>query len=654
MRHDGPHALVGGTTGAGKSELLQTIVASLAANHPPNRLTFLLVDYKGGAAFKDAVHLPHTVGFVTDLDGHLVHRALVSLNAELRYREHLMRDFGVKDLIEMERRFPDQAPPSLLLVVDEFASLAKELPEFVDGVVNVAQRGRALGIHMILATQRPAGSINDNIRANTNLRIALRFNDETDSTDVIGQRDAALLPRTLKGRGFARLGQADLTEFQVAYAGGHTAGGAARGSGPLLVHDIKLGEVQRPRSAPGAEQDLGPSDLQVLVEAVRAAAAQSGIPPQRPPWLPALPTLLPLGTLAALGKDVALLGLADIPDEQAQRPRAWDLEADGNLLVFGASGMGKTTLLRSIALDLSQRHSPDEIHLYGLDFATRGLQPLAALPHTGSVVNGDDIERVQRLVVMIEREIARRKNAFAQAGASTLSEFRRAGGTMARMVVLLDSWGGFTSTFEKIDFGEWSERVTRLVGEGRPLGIHWVITADRRTAIGLTLLTTVGSRVIMKMADDDEYTSLGVDGRIAKVASLPPGRCFIGASTEVQLALPGDDPTGDGQSSFIEREGSRLGAQFPSSRVPRIGSLATMVPFGDLQQPAPGCAALGIGQSDLATVAVASGWRLLVAGNEGRSSWGCVIVTRASKYGVTARVTTACGRRGRMRDVKIV
>jgi S-DNA-T family DNA segregation ATPase FtsK/SpoIIIE len=172
---DGPHALIGGTTGSGKSELLQTFVTSLAATVPPDRLNFLLVDYKGGAAFKECVALPHTVGFVTDLDAHLTNRARISLDAELKRREGVLRAAGAKDLPEMERRDPDGAPPSLVIVIDEFATLSKEIPEFVDGVVDVAQRGRTLGLHLVLATQRPRGAITDNIRANTTLRMAMRM-----------------------------------------------------------------------------------------------------------------------------------------------------------------------------------------------------------------------------------------------------------------------------------------------------------------------------------------------------------------------------------------------------------------------------------------------------------------------------------------------
>src|SRR6185369_15247533 len=184
---------------------------------------FLLVDYKGGSAFRDCVQLPHTVGLVTDLSPHLVRRALTSLSAELRHRERLLARYQAKDLVELERRGEVEAPPSLVIIVDEFAALAREVPEFVEGVVNVAQRGRSLGLHLILATQRPAGVIKDSLRANTNLRVALRMADEDDSSDVVGTSVAAGFDPAVPGRGVAKTGPGRLIPFQSAYAGAHTS-----------------------------------------------------------------------------------------------------------------------------------------------------------------------------------------------------------------------------------------------------------------------------------------------------------------------------------------------------------------------------------------------------------------------------------------------
>ena len=269
LRADGPHGLVAGMTGAGKSELLQTLIASLAISHPPDRLAFLLVDYKGGAAFKDCVDLPHTVGLVTDLDAHLTQRALASLNAELQRRERVLRDAGAKDLADLEARDPASAPPSLLIAIDEFATLAREVPDFVEGIVDVAQRGRSLGVHLLLATQRPGGVVSENIRANTNLRIALRVNEPAESTDVIGVPDAARISRARPGRIYARTGHGELTEVQAGYAGRPVD--EAAGSGPaILVEPFTLGETHAERRSDEAE--AGRTELTLIVAATAEAA----------------------------------------------------------------------------------------------------------------------------------------------------------------------------------------------------------------------------------------------------------------------------------------------------------------------------------------------------------------------------------------------
>src|SRR5690606_6411780 len=287
LRTNGPHALVGGTTGAGKSEFLQAWVLGMATAHSPDRVTFLFVDYKGGAAFADAVDLPHTVGLVTDLSQHLVRRALTSLRAELHYREHLLNRKKAKDLVSLERTGDPEAPPSLIIIVDEFAALAKEIPEFVDGVVDVAARGRSLGIHLIMATQRPAGVIKDNLRANTNLRIALRVADAADSVDVVGTPVAAEFDPGIPGRAVARSGPTRLVAFQTGYAGGHT-------SDEVAAPEVEIAELaygtpavwQEPVSEAAPERhETGPNDTSRLVATMVAAASAAAVPTPRKPWL---------------------------------------------------------------------------------------------------------------------------------------------------------------------------------------------------------------------------------------------------------------------------------------------------------------------------------------------------------------------------------
>ena len=232
LRRDGPHGLIAGTTGAGKSELLQTLVASLAVANRPDALTFVLVDYKGGAAFADCERLPHTVGMVTDLDAHLVARALDSLGAELRRREHQLAAAGAKDIDDYaEQRSSDpsmDAMPRLVIVIDEFASMVRELPDFVTGMVNIAQRGRSLGIHLILATQRPSGVVSPEIRANTNLRIALRVTDATESSDVIDAPTRRASPRRPPAGRTRDSATRRWSPFQTGRVGGRRPGAASR------------------------------------------------------------------------------------------------------------------------------------------------------------------------------------------------------------------------------------------------------------------------------------------------------------------------------------------------------------------------------------------------------------------------------------------
>jgi S-DNA-T family DNA segregation ATPase FtsK/SpoIIIE len=284
------------------------------------------------------------------------------------------------------------------------------------------------------------------------------------------------------------------------------------------------------------------------------------------------------------GCDQALVGLLDDPARQRQVGAAWDLDRDGSLLVYGTTGSGKTTLLRSLAVSLALAASPDELHLYALDFATRGLNSLAALPHCGGVIAGDDVERTQRVFAIVDREIALRKELFARAGVSSLREFRerQPDHPVARIVVLVDGWSAFTNTFEQIDYGELLDRLPQLIGDGRALGVHFVLAADRANAVRTTISGVISRSVVLRMADDDDYASLGLDYRLIRGAQIPPGRGFTDGTLEVQCALVGSEPSGPGQNAAIEAAGQRLQAAHPGQGVPEVRNLPTEVWQSDL------------------------------------------------------------------------
>ena len=286
---DGPHALVAGTTGAGKSELLQTLVCSLALANRPDELTFLLVDYKGGAAFRGCAGLPHVVGVVTDLDGHLTTRALTSLTAELRRRERLLAAEGASSLEAYQRLRANQpalsAVPRLVIVIDEFRVLAEELPDFVHGLVRLAAVGRSLGVHLVLATQRPGGIVSADIRANVSLRIALRVRDRTDSVDVLDAPDAASIDASTPGRASLRGATTPLTRFQSARVTGGPGEGARLTVTP--APSSAGGWVLPPRVTTAAQATRDRSDLDHIVCATRRGGSVtrhpgSALPVARP------------------------------------------------------------------------------------------------------------------------------------------------------------------------------------------------------------------------------------------------------------------------------------------------------------------------------------------------------------------------------------
>jgi S-DNA-T family DNA segregation ATPase FtsK/SpoIIIE len=607
LARDGPHALIAGTTGAGKSELLQTLIASLACANRPDAMTFVLVDYKGGSAFASCVHLPHVTGMVTDLDGHLTGRALASLSAELTRREKILAAAGAKDIDDytvLARRAGLPPLPRLVIVIDEFASLVRDLPDFVTGLVSIAQRGRSLGIHLILATQRPSGVVSADIRANTSLRIALRVTDAAESTDVIEAPDAAYISRATPGRAYARLGHASLVPFQAGRIGGHRPGTAAGPGRPSVIPvgwaDLGRPEPRRPQARPCAEQEV--TDLTVLVEQVRRAAHGLRVPAQHSPWLPPLPGTLLLRDLPSAGTrypgrtgaDLPF-GLIDLPQLQRQRPAVLSLGAFGHLIAAGAPRSGRSQLLRTIAASIAVGCSSADVHLYGIDCGSGALLPTADLPHCGAVVTRTQPERAARLFARLGTELARRQDLLAEGGFAGITEQRAAAGPgdgLPHIVVMLDRWEGFTTTLGEDGGGALTDVITRILGEGASAGMHLIMTGDRSLLAG-RIAAMCEDKLVFKLAEPDDYALAGLRPRDLP-GDIPPGRAFrSGTGTETQVALLDPDPSGPAQAAALRQIAAwaaGLDADVPARMRPfRVDVLPSKITFDqarDLRPPA--------------------------------------------------------------------
>jgi S-DNA-T family DNA segregation ATPase FtsK/SpoIIIE len=545
LREDGPHGLVAGTTGSGKSELLQSLLCSLALNNPPSRMNFLLVDYKGGAAFRECADLPHTVGYITDLTPALVQRALTSIGAEITYREHLLGEYGVKDLVQLERERPEVAPPSLLICVDEFAALTAEVPEFVDGMVNIAQRGRSLGMHVLLATQRPQGVVTGNIKANADLRISLRVSSMDDSRDVIDSPEAARISRRTPGRAWIRrTGHGTAELVQSAWTGAREP--MAGSEIPVVVDPFSAVTGDVDGAAP-TEDRLNPrTDLERCVHTINETFIVSGATPPKRPWLPALPSELPLDVEAlragAEGRTSGnvVLGRIDEPEAQRQPDLGFDFAAIGHLLVYGASGSGKTELLRSAALSASVADTFGAYqvppYIYGIDFAGGGLAAISGVPTVEAIVTETNLGRVMRLIRLLKRTMDERTQALASRGCADLDDLARQGASLPRVYVLIDNLPSMVETLESGGGVAPShvERLQTVLQNGRRVGIHVIATAPGRTGVPSSLGSTFGRRIVLRMTIADDYLMLGVPGNVLDADSLPGAGLLGKRSIQVQ------------------------------------------------------------------------------------------------------------------------
>lgn len=478
---DGPHGLIAGTTGAGKSELLRSLVVGMAVGASPAHLAFVLVDYKGGATFDACALLPHVVGVVTDLDDHLADRALRSLQAELRRREAVLRHHGVADLAALREVAPAELMPRLVVVIDEFAALVAEQPVFLHSLVGVAQRGRSLGVHLLLATQRPHGVISDDIRANTNLRVALRLHDPADAVDVVGNRSPALLPRGVPGRAVMRLGPDEYVNFQ-------TAGCTGAGAGP----------------SPGTE-------LSELVRVIGEAARLCSTPTPKAPWLAPLPARLEPGEVP-----IDAVGLVDDPDHQAVVPLTW-APGDGSIVVAGSPGCGVSSTLHTLAAS-ALRGAGTEVYVLDGHSGTT-FDDLAAHPRV-QVVGLHERVRLVRLL--------HRLRAGQGPGA----------GGPARVLVI-DGLDQVRRTLDDLETADEYEALAAVLT--LPAGLTVVAGVENVAGVPASFLTLCRHRWVLHINDPHDAALLGVPA--AAVPARVAGRLRVAASGLLaQLVIPGGRP----------------------------------------------------------------------------------------------------------------
>ena len=535
----GPHGVLVGATGSGKSELLRSLVAGLAATHAPEQLAFVLVDYKGGAAFADLARLPHVAGLITNLqrDLSLVDRMHAALIGEQERRQTMLREAGnLDDIVAYQaRRDADPAMPpmpDLLVIVDEFAELLAARPEFIELFVGLGRVGRSLGIHLLLSSQRLDEGRLRGLESHLRYRLCLRTYSATESKLVLGTPDAYLLP-SLPGLGYLKVDTEKYVQFRAALASGPHVEPTVEVEAPQPVRVFEAGGQERAAApAPETAASAGPSELQVLVDRLA-----SGRPPVHQVWVAPLPAVEPLdavltgppwwhGGERAEGLR-AVVGRLDLPAEQRTQPFELDLSGSGgHLAVVGSPRTGKSTVLRTLAAALIWRHTPAQVQLYAIDLGGGLLSALAGAPHVGGIAGKLDREAVTRVVRQLRTEVEDREQAFREAGHESMSDARGAG-AFGDLFLLIDGWEAFKREFEGLD-----RELEELAATGLSFGVHVVVAANRWAEIRPALLDNLGTRLELRLHD-------AIDSLVSRqAASSLPAEVARARADDRRAALP--------------------------------------------------------------------------------------------------------------------
>ncbi len=560
-RRHGPNGLVAGMVGAGKSELLQTLVASLAISYHPYKVGFVLVDYKGGGMADPFETLPHTLGVITNLQkGNLATRALTSFNVELKRRQELFKEAAARTGIDVnhidiyQRLYyegrVEQPLPHLVVIVDEFAEMKTEQPEVAKEFVKIARLGRAPGLCLILAMQKPAGIVDGQIEGNTRFRLCLRVASIEDSQAMLKRPDAAYLVGT--GRAYLQVGANEVFEqFQVAWSGAAYDPENLQSSDPMEITQIALNGHRQVILEPSRAQDAPQNDLtqlKAVVGHLEEVASNEGIEKLQGLWLPPLPEQLDLdkvrpadegwnGSIWTPVEDwlAPVVGLLDNPNQQRQNPLRVPLGKEGHLIVYSAPGYGKTTFVQTLITSLALTYSPDDVNIYVMDFGGRLLKQFEVLPHIGGVITADETERFRRLLGLLLKSMDERRERFADVGVGTLAAYRTTTGeSLPAIVVILDNYANFRDSYEDDE-----ETIMQLVRDGATLGIHVVLTVNDTSTIRFRITSNVNMAVALQMVEAGDYTA--IVGRTEGLFPTPtPGRGLVRGQPplEFQTAFP--------------------------------------------------------------------------------------------------------------------
>lgn len=537
----GPHGLLAGTTGSGKSEFLQTYILSLAIHFHPHEVAFLLIDYKGGGMAQPFKNIPHLLGTITNIEGskNFSERALASIKSELKRRQRLFDKYQVNhinDYTDLYKQQQAEEPlPHLFLISDEFAELKREEPDFIRELVSAARIGRSLGVHLILATQKPGGVIDEQIWSNARFRVALKVQDANDSREILKNGDAATI--TVTGRGYLQVGNNEVYElFQSAWSGSPYLEDTTQSEDEIaLVTDLGFIPLSNVKTHDQKKKGKK-TEIDAIVEKIEALQVEMGINKLNSPWLPPLANRLSRKWHPSSDQHEINFAMIDEPEKQSQSVFHYDVLEDGNIGVFGSSGYGKSHTLITLLLGMAEHFSPEELHYYLFDFGNGTLLPLKQLPHTADFFLMDEQRKIEKFMKELKNEISRRKMLFQKREVSNIKMYNMV--SEEKLPLIFFTIDNFDLIKEEMQ--DLEAYINQFARDGQSLGIYLMITATRINSVRQALMNNLKTKIVHYLMDSGE--SFTVLGRVPFSPEPLPGRAIIKKEESYfsQVFLPAD------------------------------------------------------------------------------------------------------------------
>ena len=521
-RAHGPHGLVAGMTGSGKSEFIIAYILSMAVNFHPYEVAFILIDYKGGGMAKSFENIPHTAGVITNLDGNGIKRSLASMRSELHRRERIFRDISLQhnvsniDIYKYQKLYRDgkvnEPLPHLIIISDEFAELKKEQPDFMTELTSTARVGRSLGVHLILATQKPGGVVDDQIRSNSRFRISLKVQDNGDSMEMLGRPEAAALVDT--GRFYLQVGNNELFEIgQSAWAGAPyypSAKVIKDRDDAISVINTNGRVIAEANVNPFAAIKDPPKQLDVVTNYISKVCEEEEIGHWRM-WLEPLPATIFVDKLAEKYNIKVdnpfilnpIIGEYDDPAHQSQALLQLPITSGGNTIIYGSAGNGKAMFIETMCYSLLSNHAPQEVNVYILDFDAETLTVFSKAPHVGDVLISNESEKVYNLFKLILSKLDERKKTLSQFGGDLILYNQQADKPEPSIIIIINNFAAFNELYENM-----SDEIKVLTREGAKYGIYFVLACTGVNDVRFSLLQNFANLYCLQMNNPDDYSSV--------------------------------------------------------------------------------------------------------------------------------------------------